>query len=143
MKKFIYLLVLVGIDQYSKHWAASNLKLPRKITDFFSLNFAENSGIAFSINVPRNFLLLLTSVVVLYLVYYLWKTKFTKFAEISIVLITAGAIGNLIDRFLNNGKVIDFISFWSFPIFNFADIFISCGVIIYLFMEIFSVPKTE
>jgi signal peptidase II len=143
MKKFIYLLSLVGIDQYSKYWAMNSLEIPRKITDFFTLRFVENSGIAFSIPIPRIFLLLLISAIVLYLVYYLWKTKLSNLAEISVVLITAGAIGNLIDRFLNNGAVIDFLSFWDFPIFNFADIFITCGVVIYLFMEIFSVPKTE
>jgi signal peptidase II len=142
MKKFIWLITLVGIDQYSKYWATQNLQIPRKITDFFTLKFVENSGIAFSIPIPRIFLLILISAIVLYLVYYLWKTKFTNLAEISLALITAGAMGNLIDRFLN-GKVIDFLSFWSFPIFNFADIFITCGVVIYLFMEIFSVPKTE
>ena len=143
MKKFIWLLVLVGIDQYSKYWALNNLKIPRKITDFFALKFVENSGIAFSIPIPPIFILLLISAIVLYLLYYLWKNKFSNLAEISIVLITAGALGNLIDRFVNNGAVIDFLSFWNFPIFNFADIFISCGVAIYLFMEIFSVPKTE
>jgi len=136
-------MTLVGIDQYSKYWAMNNLEIPRKITDFFSLNFVENSGIAFSISIPPIFLLVLISAIVLYLVYYLWKTKLSNTAEISVVLITAGAMGNLIDRFLNNGSVIDFLSFWSFPIFNFADIFIFCGVAIYLFMEIFSVPKTE
>ena len=142
MKKIIWLVTLVGIDQYSKFWATENLKIPRKITDFFSLNFVENSGIAFSIPIPRILLLFVISAIVIYLVYYLFKTKLSNLAEISIVLITAGAIGNLIDRFLNDGAVIDFLSFWSFPIFNFADIFISCGVAIYLFMEIFSVPKT-
>ena len=143
MKKFIWLLVLVGIDQYSKHWALNNLKIPRKITDFFTLKFVENSGIAFSIPIPQIFIMLLISAIVLYLLYYLWKNKFSNLAEISVVLITAGALGNLIDRFVNNEAVIDFLSFWNFPIFNFADIFISCGVAIYLFMEIFSVPKTE
>ena len=143
MKKFIWLLVLVGLDQGSKYWAIENLKIPRKITNFLSLNFVENSGIAFSIPIPSQIILVLISAIVLYLVYYLWKTKLTNLAEISIILITAGAMGNLLDRILNNRKVIDFLSFWSFPVFNFADIFITCGVTIYLFMEIISAPKTK
>lgn len=142
MKKFIWLLFLLGIDQWTKFYAMNNLEIPRKITDFFSLRFVENTGIAFSIPIPKIALLLAISAIALYLVYYLFKTKLSKMAEISLVLITAGAIGNLIDRFIN-GSVIDFLSFWNFPIFNFADIFISCGVAIYLFMEVFSVPKTK
>ncbi len=142
MKKLFWLAVLVGIDQYSKYWAVHNLKIPRKITDFFTLRFVENSGIAFSIPIPQIILLVVISAIVLYLVYYLWKTELTNPAKISVILITAGALGNLIDRFLNNGKVIDFLSFWDFPIFNLADTFITCGVVLYLFLEILSVPKT-
>jgi signal peptidase II len=142
MKKIIWLLLLVFIDQGTKYLAVTNLQISRKITDFFYLRFVENSGIAFSIPVPQVLLLVLISALVIYLIYYLLHNKLTSIAEISLSLITAGAIGNLIDRFWN-GKVIDFLSFWNFPIFNFADIFITCGVIIYLFMEIFSVPKTE
>lgn len=136
MKKLLWLIALIGLDQGSKYWAMSNLEIPRKITDFFYLRFTENSGIAFSIPLPKLALLISISIIVIFLVYYLWKTKLTKFAEFSLILITAGAIGNLIDRFVND-SVIDFLSFWSFPIFNLADTFISVGVVLYLYTDIF------
>ena len=42
-------------------------------------------------------------------------------------LIVAGALGNLIDRIVK-GSVTDFIDFHFFPIFNVADIAVTCGV---------------
>ncbi len=140
--KYLQLIFLIFVDQFTKYWALTNLSVPQKITSFFQLKFVENSGIAFSIPIPRIFLLVLITAITACLLFHLITKKFTNLAQISLVLITAGAIGNLIDRLLN-GKVIDFLSFWQFPIFNFADVFIFCGVAIYLFLEIFSVPKTR
>ena len=54
-------------------------------------------------------------------------------------MILSGGIGNLIDRTFR-GYVVDFINFYyesySFYIFNFADTFITIGVIVYL-LDIF------
>jgi len=44
----------------------------------------------------------------------------------------AGAIGNLIDRLIHAGKVTDFISVGTFPVFNVADASISVGTVILL-----------
>ena len=50
-------------------------------------------------------------------------------------LVMAGALGNLYDRIFIAEGVVDFIGplnlgFWHFPIFNFADISITCGAIL-------------
>ena len=64
----------------------------------------------------------------------------TKVFRISLGLISAGALGNAIDR-VYFGGVIDFIDFFIYnfhwPAFNFADIFITFGVILLLFDNIF------
>lgn len=44
----------------------------------------------------------------------------------------AGAIGNLVDRLIHDGKVTDFISVGTFPVFNVADASISVGTVILL-----------
>jgi len=44
----------------------------------------------------------------------------------------AGASGNLVDRFIHDGKVTDFISVGTFPVFNVADASISVGTTILL-----------
>ena len=53
----------------------------------------------------------------------------------AISLVVAGAVGNLYDRVRWSRGVVDFIGpidlgFWDFPIFNVADISISCGAIL-------------
>ena len=42
----------------------------------------------------------------------------------------AGAVGNLIDRLTQDGKVTDFISIGTFPVFNVADSSITIGTAI-------------
>ena len=72
--------------------------------------------------------------------YFLYKeikdNKVDNLNLCTLVLLFAGAIGNLIDRVFRK-YVIDFISFTLFKhemaIFNVADIYITFGVIIYLF----------
>ncbi len=49
------------------------------------------------------------------------------------VLISAGAISNLIDRFFYNGSVVDFINVHYWPVFNFADSFIVCGLLLFVY----------
>ena len=73
--------------------------------------------------------------VCLYLAYVLLIEELSKYESIALVMILSGGIGNLIDRALW-GHVIDFIHFYymnySFYIFNFADTFITIGVMIYI-----------
>ena len=65
----------------------------------------------------------------------------TKAFRFSLALISSGALGNAIDR-VYFGGVIDFIDFFIYnfhwPAFNFADIFITLGVILLLFDNIFN-----
>ena len=55
------------------------------------------------------------------------KIKYHFIWQISLVLILSGATGNLIDR-IKLGYVIDFLDFRIWPVFNFADSFITIGV---------------
>ena len=63
-----------------------------------------------------------------------------KLIQIALLFISGGAIGNAIDR-VYFGGVIDFIDFFLYnfhwPAFNLADIFISLGVIVLLFENLF------
>ena len=62
--------------------------------------------------------------------------------RILLIVLVAGAIGNLIDRIVN-GYVIDFISFdfINFPIFNVADCYITVSCILLLIICIFKVDS--
>lgn len=83
-------------------------------------------------------LLTLASLAALGLViYYFFKTpREEKLTKISLALIMAGALGNLIDR-ISKGYVVDFLDFyiqrWHWPFFNIADSCITVGAFLLLF----------
>ncbi|MCF7812404.1 signal peptidase II [Candidatus Gracilibacteria bacterium] len=58
-----------------------------------------------------------------------------KTESVAFLFLFSGAAGNFIDRILF-GSVTDFLRFWNFPIFNFADIWITAGVILFFWHEL-------
>jgi signal peptidase II len=114
------------------------------INTFFSLTFAHNYGAAFSLwangdGWQRYFLSSISVVASIAIIIWMFKTPLKrKFKLVSLTLILSGAIGNLIDR-IANGFVVDFIDFhyqsFYWPIFNFADIFITVGVALLLIVD--------
>lgn len=136
-KKYLYIVLfivgLVLIDQVSKllvvNYLSDKIVL---INNFFSLDYVKNTGAAFGFFSGNIFfLVLITLALVIYLIYELKQNIEKKFNLLFIILIISGAIGNLIDRVFR-GFVVDFISFILFnsqmPVFNIADIFVTCGV---------------
>ena len=71
-----------------------------------------------------------------------------KLKNIAFVLIIAGALGNGIDR-AYHGFVVDFIAVYEvwfynyFPIFNIADIYLTFGVLLFLFHDYNQVKKSK
>ena len=144
MLKYIIFIVsvsiLVFVDQYTKLLASINLKgnAPRVLVDgVLELVYTENSGAAFGILQGKQILFyVLTVIVLIVLLTLLYKMEFNAHNIpyfIFLILIFSGAVGNFIDR-VNNKFVVDFIYFKpiDFPVFNFADICITCGVILAL-----------
>lgn len=133
LKILIFVLLLL-VDQYTKHWAETVLRESDPITvlnSLFELHYSQNTGMAFSFlsNKP-DFLMVLVIVILVSIIYYVLKEKSLDW---SIVFILAGGLGNLIDRF-HYGYVVDFINplFVDFAIFNIADIALNIGVFILL-----------
>lgn len=124
--------VLSFLDQLSKLAAVKNLQNPYEIIKgFFSLQYAENTGIAFSIPVPYIALIIFNVILIGAMIFFAVKELdlSKSMSKIAIVLILGGGFGNLIDRLLN-GYVIDFISIWKYPSFNLADCYITIGVLL-------------
>ena len=133
----ILILVLVFLDQLTKFFIKQNFKLyeSKPVTSFFSLTYIHNTGIAFGLFQNENFsniFFIFVSIVVIIL-FYLWRNQIYhyggKLAKFGITLIWAGAFGNLIDRFFV-GKVVDFLDFHFWPVFNVADSCITVGGVI-------------
>ena len=131
-------IVLIG-DQLSKHWAETWLRTngEYKIWDgVLHLRYVENRGAAFGIFENMRWMFLLGTGLILVLAVFLFrrfpkKRKYLPFF-ISLTMIAAGGIGNLIDR-LRLGYVIDFFYFSliDFPVFNVADIYVTVGVALF------------
>lgn len=141
--QIIAAVMLALIDQWFKKLAAEHLMGKEDIVlieNFIGLSYAENTGAAFSAFSDSTMLLsVITLILLLGGVIFLFMGKIEgKILNSCAVLILAGGIGNLIDRFAQ-GYVVDYIKtlFIDFPIFNFADIlvvvgvFVVCGYLIY------------
>ncbi len=127
--------LLLAADQYTKYLVANNFVLggdaKTLIPGLVDMIFVKNDGGAWGLLGGRTWLLLsLTIIIMLVCVALLLKVGVkNKLMFWSIVLILAGGLGNMIDRIVRGGYVVDFLhfTFWkSFPVFNVAD----CGIVI-------------
>jgi signal peptidase II len=129
---------LIVLDQLSKYAIREWFDVPMVlIPDWLQIVFVENKGIAFSLPVPGGVSSIIAVLVSLWLGWQLWAHQYALTLRLSYTLIIAGALGNLIDR-LWLGAVTDFISVGTFPVFNFADSFISVGVVLLIWHEVTS-----
>lgn len=143
--------ILIMVDRYTKILAVSHLKGQASfilIRDVLELSYLENTGAAFSsFEGKQVFLIILTTLVILLLVWkYITLPAERRFhlMRLCILLILAGAGGNLLDR-LSRRYVVDFIYFVpiNFPKFNVADIYITCGVALLAVLLFFYYTEEE
>ena len=132
-------LGVVAADQLTKLWVLNTIPLYEKveaIDGLFHLTYVQNTGAAFSILQGAQWFFALIFLVLTVLIVWDMAKKsmpFTKFERWLVVLVYAGGLGNMIDR-VRLGYVVDMIEvdFMSFPVFNVADCFITCGCILLL-----------
>ncbi len=147
----IAVIGLILLDQGTKFWALESLKPIHNMTlmeGFMDLTFVENRGVAFGMfSGQRWFILLLTGIIAVGLVWFyvtLPQKKEYRPVRVSLVLVLAGAIGNIIDRMFR-GYVVDFFefTFFEWPVFNVADIYVVVGVILLALMIMFVVKDED
>ena len=124
---------LVALDQLVKFLVRANIPLGEGVPflpHLLQLTYYQNTGAAFSIFEQHTWILTLISAAasVLLIVLLVKRTFSHSFGMVSLALVLAGAIGNLIDR-LFLGYVTDMFQtlFINFPVFNVADMCIVCG----------------
>ena len=138
--------VLTAADQIIKYFVLFYLKPVGSVSvinGFLEWNYVENTGAAFgSFSGSTTLLSVITAVIILAgIAAILLKKIKNKYLLVTATIIIAGGLGNLIDRIFR-GYVVDFIKvlFIDFPVFNFADILVTCGsfmLIIYLIIDIY------
>ena len=136
LQKIIIFLVLIFSDLLSKYLIFKYVDLYRfiKINNFLDITHIHNFGVSFGLfsqTIPSIILAAIALLVVFFLIYLFLKSS-DYLEQWGLFIIISGAIANIIDRLIN-GYVIDFIYFhinqFYWPAFNFADIYISIGII--------------
>ena len=126
-------LILIWIDQLTKY-LFYDLEIWSQI---FFLEPLLNDWISRWMSMPM-VVILSISVICVWLFIYLFHKKYLTTVEFA--LLFAGTIWNLIDR-IYLWWVRDFLSFGTFPVFNIADSFLTCGVAWICIKEIFHLQK--
>lgn len=130
---FSIAIVVVLIDQITKFLIKNSFELNQTfplIKNFFHLTYINNYGAGFGILQQQRFILIFISVIIVgFMLFYLDRIKDKEsLLQVLVGFALGGTVGNLIDR-AAYGYVIDFLDFQIWPIFNFADTFVSIGVI--------------
>ncbi|MBU1912741.1 MAG: signal peptidase II [Candidatus Omnitrophica bacterium] len=130
------LFLILLIDQVSKAVISSRLSVGRSIPiikNVLHITFVKNTGAAFGLFKNNTYFFIAVSVIAVILigVVLVKAARRGNFSEkflfyYSLILIMAGAFGNLIDR-IRLRYVIDFIDVRIWPVFNIADSSITIG----------------
>lgn len=156
---FITLLIVfnIAIDQISKVIVRSTLTFQKTVDiigDYFQLIWVENKGAFLGMGSDMNptlrliFLLIIPTLVLGYVVYYIVKTKeLDRISLIAFCCIIGGGIANVFDRIVF-GKVTDFFfidlgGVFKTGIFNIADLSVTTGMFMLLFSGVFTKKKPK
>ena len=152
LKKFFFsdiviVLIIFLLDRISKLYVIhlDSILLNSEIINskFINIHLIWNQGVAFGLLAFNekffyNFITGFIVIIILILIYFIRKTRGIE--KYSFIIILGGALGNVFDRFLYSA-VPDFIDIhyqnFHWFIFNVADIFITLGVILLIYVEIF------
>ena len=131
------ILALVLLDLTSKILIFNLIPYNKfiKVASFLDIVHIHNFGISFGffseLQLPWVFIIIGTFITFIIFIMYMQSNKYLE--KIGFIIIISGAISNIIDRIIN-GFVIDFLYFhyknFYWPAFNFADIYITFGVIL-------------
>ena len=148
---FMLFVILVIADQLTKHLAVVRLKNQAAynlINGILEFNYLENRGAAFGVLQNQKYFfvfvaLIFIGVIVFVLIKVPTQKKYYSL-NILLVMIAAGAVGNMIDR-VRYDYVVDFIYFSliDFPTFNVADIYVTCGITVMVFLMFFRYTEDE
>ena len=147
----IMIVLLVAFDQFTKYLAVENLqdKPAYKIIEgILELNFLKNSGAAFGLLQNQKVFFILVAVLILFIIAYVLfrmpDDKKYNIMHVLLVMIAAGAAGNMIDR-IRQDYVVDFIYFViiNFPIFNVADIYVTCSTFLFIILFLFYYKESD
>ena len=141
--------MLIILDLLSKYIIFNYINLYQfiSITYFFDITHIHNFGVSFGLfsGIIPSLVLIFIGLFVTAFVIYLYINSRDTLERWGLFIIICGAIGNIVDRSIN-GYVIDFlylhINQYYWPAFNFADIYISLGIIMIIVNMVKKINKS-
>lgn len=133
-------LFVFAVDMFSKRWALSNCSSEVFFNKFLSCKLVFNRGVICSLfhsmsEWQFSLVTILVIGVLLFLGIYAGKKYALGIPIWGEILVLSGGFSNVFDRFIYGG-VVDFIVLgyknYSWPVFNFADFVVVCGVFLML-----------
>lgn len=149
----LIVFILISVDQFVKYLIDTSFSVGEShplIDKVFQLTYVQNRGAAWgSFSGKIIFLLIITTAILVGAIYVYVRlaqktdTKYTPL-RICLVFLIAGAIGNMIDR-IARGFVVDMFDFCliNFPVFNVADIYVTCSFIVIVILILFKYKDDE
>ena len=147
----VTLIAAVILDQWTKYLAVLNLKNQTPYTlieEVFKLQYLENRGAAFGmLQNQRMFFYICVVIIAVFVIWFYQRVPMTnRYLPLRLcsIFVLAGGIGNFIDRVKLN-YVVDFFYFEliDFPIFNVADIYVTCSMFALVFFICFYYKEEE
>lgn len=148
MKQLLYLLLAVGVfllDRITKWLIITSRITIQQVTPWLSWYVHYNRGVSWSfLHAKNTSVFVLVSLIVLAITMMVAVYAYDQWQQDKMIwgqlLIIAGSLSNVVDRFVYSG-VVDFIYMhihdWSFAIFNIADVAIVLGVCIMIAQEVY------
>ena len=147
----ISFFLLILFDQWTKSLAVTHLMNQEPFViwkNVFQLRYLENRGAAFGMMQGQQTFFIISAVAAVIIIAYIyfklpWDKHYHPLRAV-VLFIAGGAVGNLIDR-VKLGYVVDFFYFEliDFPIFNVADIYVTCATIILALLILFFYKEDE
>ena len=149
LQKFYIFISLVIGDLIAKYFVFNYIDLHQfiKITSFLDITHIHNFGVSFGLfseSLSSTVLIIIAILVVCFIIYLFLNSR-DKLESWGLFIIICGAVANIVDRIVN-GYVLDFIYFhinqYYWPAFNFADIYISIGIIMIIINMLKKIKKS-
>lgn len=133
----LVVVAVVALDQVTKQVVRDNIAHGAHetvISGVLKLTHDTNNGVAFSTFSGAGWIIgVFIAVAVVGLLVYFARNATRPLAWLAVGLLVGGALGNAADR-VANGAVTDFVKFPHWPAFNVADVAITFGVIVLIFV---------
>jgi signal peptidase II len=138
---FFVALAILALDQFTKYYIKAHVGPYDvvRVTSFFNIVYAENTGSAFGMfkSMGGLFFIIVSTAASVVLSVMIVKDPVNRLAY---GLLLGGAAGNLLDRLIR-GSVVDFLDFYAgtfhWPAFNVADSALTIGIILLFYKAVF------